>query len=102
MGTLTSDVARAIRETRRGRLDFRLGRDGAVRAALGRCGMPAEQLAANIGGLVASLLENKWVAWRGRGLGVGGGGGVLGWGRVGEDYKRFWLCWVGMGDEERG
>ncbi|PNW82195.1 hypothetical protein CHLRE_06g278090v5 [Chlamydomonas reinhardtii] len=59
MGTLTSDVARAIRETRRGRLDFRLGRDGAVRAALGRCGMPAEQLAANIGGLVASLLENK-------------------------------------------
>ncbi|KAG2439500.1 hypothetical protein HXX76_004854 [Chlamydomonas incerta] len=59
MGTLTSDVARAIRETRRGRLDYRLGRDGAVRAALGRCGMPAEQLAANIGGLVASLLENK-------------------------------------------
>ncbi|KAG2445205.1 hypothetical protein HYH02_008673 [Chlamydomonas schloesseri] len=59
MGTLTSDVARAIRETRRGRLDYRLGRDGAVRAALGRAGMPAEQLAANICGLVASLLENK-------------------------------------------
>ena len=59
MGTLTTDVAQAIRETRRGRLDYRLGRDAAVRAAVGRTSMPPEQLAAHVGGLVWSLLENK-------------------------------------------
>lgn len=73
MGTLTTDVVRAIRETRQGRLDYRLGRDGAVRAALGRASMPASQLAVNVGALVASLLENRPKAAAGGVAGAGGG-----------------------------
>ncbi|EFJ53093.1 mitochondrial ribosomal protein L1, imported to mitochondria [Volvox carteri f. nagariensis] len=59
MGTLTSDVAGAIRDIRRGRLDYRLSREATVRAVLGRGSMTAEQLAANVGALVASLIENR-------------------------------------------
>jgi large subunit ribosomal protein L1 len=59
MGTLTTDVAKAIRESRSGRLDYRLGRDGCIRGALGRAGQGGGALAANAGALVASLLENR-------------------------------------------
>ncbi|GIL77577.1 hypothetical protein Vretimale_6823 [Volvox reticuliferus] len=59
MGTLTTDVAGAIRDIRRGRLDYRLSREATVRAVLGRGSMTAEQLAANVGALVASLVENR-------------------------------------------
>ena len=36
MGTLTSDVAAAVRDMRRGRLDFRCDRDGIVHAGVGK------------------------------------------------------------------
>lgn len=36
LGTLTTDVAKALRETRQGRLDYRLGKDAMVRAAVGK------------------------------------------------------------------
>jgi len=38
LGTLTTDVAAAIREMRRGRLDFRCDRDGIVHAGVGKVG----------------------------------------------------------------
>ncbi len=78
MGTLTTDVVRAIRETRQGRLDYRLGRDGAVRAALGRAAMPPGQLAVNVGALVASLLDNRPKAAGGGATGAGGGAAAAG------------------------
>ncbi|KAG2501889.1 hypothetical protein HYH03_000387 [Edaphochlamys debaryana] len=59
MGTLTNDVARAVAEMRRGRLDFRIGRDACMRASVGRAAMPPQQLVANIGALVAALIEAK-------------------------------------------
>lgn len=36
LGTLTSDVAGAIRSMRKGRIDFRADRDGVMHAALGK------------------------------------------------------------------
>ena len=36
LGTLTQDVSRALRELRQGRLDYRLGKDAMVRAAVGK------------------------------------------------------------------
>ena len=36
MGTLTSNVAAAVRDMRRGRLDFRCDRDGIVHAGVGK------------------------------------------------------------------
>jgi len=41
LGTLTTDVAAAIREMRRGRLDFRCDRDGIVHAGVGKVGLCA-------------------------------------------------------------
>ncbi|GLC77782.1 hypothetical protein PLESTB_000956600 [Pleodorina starrii] len=59
MGTLTTDVAGAIRDIRRGRLDYRLSREAVIRAVLGGGSMSVEQLAANVGALVSSLWENR-------------------------------------------
>ncbi|GLI62944.1 hypothetical protein VaNZ11_005798 [Volvox africanus] len=74
MGTLTTDVAGAIRDIRRGRLDYRLSREATVRAVLGRGSMTAEQLAANVGALVASLVENRPKALAGPAAATGAAG----------------------------
>ncbi|GIL54500.1 hypothetical protein Vafri_10028 [Volvox africanus] len=74
MGTLTTDVAGAIRDIRRGRLDYRLSREATVRAVLGRGSMTSEQLAANVGALVASLVENRPKALTGPAAATGAAG----------------------------
>ncbi|KAG1667231.1 hypothetical protein FOA52_009796 [Chlamydomonas sp. UWO 241] len=68
LGTLTSNVAFAIREMRRGRLDFRVDRDGNMHAALGKVSFSQAALADNIAAFVSSLLSNRPKSVRGSGV----------------------------------
>ena len=53
------DVAQVVREVKGGRVDFRVERAGVVHCPVGKAGMSAEQLRANILALVALLVRLK-------------------------------------------
>lgn len=65
MGTLTTQVAAAIADLRRGRVEFKMDRTGIVHAPLGRVTFDLKQLQANIGALTAALLAAKPEAIKG-------------------------------------
>ncbi|KAI8470599.1 MAG: ribosomal protein L1 [Monoraphidium minutum] len=59
VGTLTPDVAAAVREMRRGRVEFRVDRGAIIHAPIGKVSMDPAQLYANMGALTAALLRAK-------------------------------------------
>ncbi|KAF6251078.1 ribosomal protein L1-like protein [Scenedesmus sp. NREL 46B-D3] len=65
MGTLTTQIAAAIADLRRGRVEFKMDRTGIVHAPLGRVTFDLKQLQANIGALTAALLAAKPEAIKG-------------------------------------
>lgn len=65
MGTLTTDIAAAIADLRRGRVEFKMDRSGIVHAPIGRVPFDTSQLYANMGALTAALLAAKPEAIKG-------------------------------------
>lgn len=65
-GTVTPDVATAIKELKRGKLEFRLDEYGNVHSLFGRCSFSAEQLHENLLALAAAVLEEKPADVKGR------------------------------------
>jgi large subunit ribosomal protein L1 len=65
VGTLTDDVAAAVREMRRGRLEFKMDRTGNVHAPLGKASFPLEHLHLNLGAFVKGLMAAKPEAIKG-------------------------------------
>lgn len=59
VGTVTVDVARAVRETKAGKIEFRVDKGGIIHAPIGKSSMPPEYLIANFNELVASLMRLK-------------------------------------------
>ena len=59
VGTVTTDVARAIKETKAGRVEFRVERAGIIHAPIGRASFDAEKLAENFNALMEILLKLK-------------------------------------------
>ena len=59
VGTLTDDVAAAVREMRRGRLEFKMDRTGNVHVPLGKASSPLEHLHLNMGAFVKGLMAAK-------------------------------------------
>lgn len=57
VGTVTTDVARAIRETKAGRVEFRVERAGIIHAPIGRVSFDADKLAENFQALMEVLLK---------------------------------------------
>ena len=55
VGTVTADVARAVKETKAGRVEFRVARAGIVHAPVGRASFSAEALAENFKALLDLL-----------------------------------------------
>jgi len=54
---VTMDVARAIKETKAGRVEFRVERAGIVHAPIGRASFDADKLAENFSALMEVLLK---------------------------------------------
>ncbi|MBO4350180.1 MAG: 50S ribosomal protein L1 [Proteobacteria bacterium] len=59
VGTVTTDVARAIKETKAGRVEFRVERAGIIHAPIGRASFDADKLAENFNALMEVLLKLK-------------------------------------------
>eukprot|EP00798_Chlamydomonas_sp_ICE-L_P016059 gene16059-22196_t len=59
VGTLTDDVAGAVKEMRRGVLTYRGDRDGNVHAIIGKALYKPEDLLVNMGALIQTLLDSR-------------------------------------------
>ncbi|NNB95486.1 50S ribosomal protein L1 [Corallococcus exiguus] len=59
VGTVTMDVAKAIRESKGGKVDFRAEKAGIVHAKMGKASFPADKLEANFNALVDLVMKLK-------------------------------------------
>ena len=59
VGTVTTDGARAIQETKAGRVEFRVERAGIIHAPIGRASFDADKLADNFNALLEVLVKLK-------------------------------------------
>lgn len=65
VGTVTFDVARAIKECKSGKVEFRVEKAGIVHAPVGKVSFEADKLKENIVALVDALVKAKPVAAKG-------------------------------------
>ncbi|SNR15006.1 50S ribosomal protein L1 [Tenacibaculum jejuense] len=64
-GTVTMDVAKAVKEVKAGKIDFKVDKTGIVHAAIGKASFDAEKIAENANELVQTLLKLKPTAAKG-------------------------------------
>lgn len=65
-GTVTTDIARAVREIKAGKVEFRVDKTGIVHAPVGKASFGAEALVANAQALMDSIVRAKPSAAKGR------------------------------------
>lgn len=66
LGTVTPDVAKAIKELKGGRVEYRADRYGICHVNIGKCSFTAEQLAENYGAIYDEILRMKPASAKGR------------------------------------
>jgi len=66
LGTVTDDVARAVREAKAGKIEYRVDKAGNVHAPVGKASFPQEKLAENMTVLLQELLRAKPASSKGR------------------------------------
>lgn len=66
LGTVTFDVARAVREVKAGKVEFRVDKAGNVHVPIGKKSFGAEQLAANAMTLIEAIMRAKPAASKGQ------------------------------------
>ena len=59
VGTVTADVAKAVRELKAGRVEFRVEKAGIIQTPIGKASFKPEQLAANLRALLEMLMKLK-------------------------------------------
>ncbi|MBM3776764.1 MAG: 50S ribosomal protein L1 [Acidimicrobiia bacterium] len=65
-GTVTTDVAKAVREIKAGKVEFRVDKTGIVHAPVGKTSFPAESLVENARALVESVVKARPSAAKGK------------------------------------
>jgi large subunit ribosomal protein L1 len=65
-GTVTVDVAKAVREIKAGKVEFRVDKTGIVHAPLGKVSFASERLIENAHALVESIIKAKPAASKGK------------------------------------
>ena len=65
-GTVTTDVARAIKELKAGKVEFRVDKTGIIHCAVGKVSFDAPKLAENALALIASVLRAKPATAKGK------------------------------------
>lgn len=66
LGTVTPDVAKAIKELKGGRAEYRADRFGICHVIIGKCSFSAEQLAENYGAVFDEIIRMKPAAAKGK------------------------------------
>ena len=64
-GTVTFDVARAVREVKAGKIEFRVDKGGNVHAAIGKVSFPADALETNFSAFMDQIVRSKPAAAKG-------------------------------------
>jgi large subunit ribosomal protein L1 len=65
-GTVTPDVARAVKEVKAGKVEFRVDKTGIIHCPVGKVSFAAEKLADNAQALIQSVLKAKPATAKGR------------------------------------
>jgi large subunit ribosomal protein L1 len=65
-GTVTFDIARAVKEIKAGKVEFRLDKTGLIHSPVGKISFTAEQLAGNAQALLAAVVKAKPAAAKGK------------------------------------
>jgi large subunit ribosomal protein L1 len=65
-GTVTFDVSRAVRETKAGKIEFRVDKTGVIHAPVGKVSFGKEQLAENAKTLIDAVMRAKPSAAKGK------------------------------------
>jgi large subunit ribosomal protein L1 len=64
-GTVTMDVAKAVREIKAGKIEFRVDKTGNVHAPIGKVSFPAEKIAENAQAFMDTIVRSKPSAAKG-------------------------------------
>jgi large subunit ribosomal protein L1 len=65
-GTVTADIAKAVREIKAGKVEFRVDKTGIIHAPLGKMSFASDSLVANAHALVESIVRAKPPAAKGK------------------------------------
>jgi large subunit ribosomal protein L1 len=65
-GTVTMDIAKAVREIKAGKVEFRVDKTGIIHAPVGKASFPAQSLIENAHALVDSVVKAKPSAAKGK------------------------------------
>lgn len=64
-GTVTPDIAKAVEEVKKGKIDFRVDKNGIVHSSIGKVSFTAEQMADNVKEFIGTLIKLKPAAAKG-------------------------------------
>jgi large subunit ribosomal protein L1 len=65
-GTVTTDIAKAVKEIKAGKVEFRVDKTGIIHAPVGKISFPSASLVANTHALVDSIVKAKPAAAKGK------------------------------------
>jgi large subunit ribosomal protein L1 len=65
-GTVTPDIARAVREIKAGKVEFRVDKTGIIHAPVGKASFPSQSLVENAQALIDSVVKAKPAAAKGK------------------------------------
>ena len=65
-GTVTVDVAKAVREVKAGKVEFRVDKTGIIHCPVGKVSFEAVKLAENAGALISSVIKAKPASAKGK------------------------------------
>ena len=64
-GTVTMDVAKAVKEVKQGKIDFKVDKTGIIHTSIGKVSMSAEAIAGNAKEFIATVIKLKPAAAKG-------------------------------------